>query len=267
MLAGRLHRPYRGVYSLTRSLPTLEARLLAAVLPCGSAATLSDRAALVLWGICEPRAEPIDVTTPHRPGQGRSSIRSHLRRLPSSGVTRRRGVPVTTVGRSLLDFAAAASERYLQRAVDEGTYLRLLHPTALDTLLVERRGQPGTAALRRALGARDRPIRTRSELERLFLELIIEAGLERPLVNRRIRTSEGSFEVDFCWPGRRLIVETNGYRAHGPEHRFNADRDRNQRLGSACWRVYRFSSDQVFERPEQTARRVAALLQAGPGPR
>lgn len=173
---------------------------------------------------------------------------------------------MTTVHRSLLDYAATTTKRDLQRAVDEATYLRLLHRPSLSALLTERRGQPGTAALRRALGTDDRrPIHTRSELERRFLELITAAGLDRPLVNHRIPTPEGTFEVDFCWPERKLVIETDGYRAHGPEPRFNADRDRDQLLGSAGWSVHRFYAEQVFERPVETVSRVAALLhQAAP---
>lgn len=200
------------------------------------------------------------MTTPTGRGRGDPRIRAHVRRLPSSGVTRRHRIPVTTVGRSLLDFAAAANARDLQRAVDEATYLRLLHVPSLDALLVERRGQPGTRALRRALSTHDRPIRTRSELERRFLELIAAAGLDVPLVNHRIRTPEGTLEVDFCWPDRRLVIETDGYRAHGQERRFESDRDRDQRLGSAGWRVYRFTPKHVFDHPQRTVNRIATLL-------
>lgn len=259
--AGRLHRHYPGVYSLLPSLPSQEARLLAAVLACGPAAVLSHRSALALWEICGTRPGPIDVTTATRRGTGDPRIQAHRsRNLPTTDMTRRHGIPVTTVHRSLLDYAATATQRDLQRAVDEATYLRLLHMPSLDALLTARRGQRGTAALRRALGTRDRPVHTRSELERCFLELVTDAGLDPPLVNHRVSTPEGTFEVDFCWPQRRLIIETDGYRAHGPEHRFNSDRDRDQCLGSVGWHVYRFYPDQVFESPDQTAERVAALL-------
>jgi very-short-patch-repair endonuclease/predicted transcriptional regulator of viral defense system len=259
--AGRLHRHHLGVYSLLPSLPSPEARMLAAVLACGPAAVLSHRWALVLWAICEPRPGPIDVTTSTRRGKGDPRIGAHRsRNLPAPDVTRRHGIPVTTVHRSLLDYAATAGELDLQRAVDEATYLRLLHRRSLVALLDERRGVRGARALRRAIKADRPPARTRSELERRFLELITGAGLEQPLVNHRIRTPDGTFEVDFCWPRRRLIIETDGYRAHGPERRFNSDRDRDQCLGSVGWHVYRFYPDQVFERPEQTVERVAALL-------
>ena len=53
---------------------------------------------------------------------------------------------------------------------------------------------------------------TRSELERLFLDLCDEAGLPRPQIN----VSWQGFEVDTAWPDHRLVVELDG---HGlPRH-------------------------------------------------
>ena len=57
-----------------------------------------------------------------------------------------------------------------------------------------------------------------------------------------------------------LVIETDGYRAHGQERRFESDRDRDQRLGSAGWRVYRFTPKHVFDHPQRTVNRIATLL-------
>ncbi len=52
---------------------------------------------------------------------------------------------------------------------------------------------------------------TRSELERAFLRAVLKAGLPPPEVNRRV----GPYVVDFAWPERRVVVETDGERFHG----------------------------------------------------
>lgn len=265
--AGRLHRHYRGVYSLLRSLPTIEARLLAPVLSCGPDAALTCRSTLVLWGVCRPRPGPIDVTTPTRRGRLEPRIRAHRARLAPSELTRRSGIPTTTVERALLDFAAEASEAELRSAIEEAVFQRLLSWGKLQAQLERRAGHRGTARLRRILGARGAPVRIRSGLEERFLELIAEAGIEEPLVNHRVRTPEGTFEVDFCWPASWLIVETDGRSAHDSDPAFHRDRDRDQCLGLAGWRVHRFTPGHVFDRPAQTTRRLAALLRAAAGDR
>ena len=77
----------------------------------------------------------------------------------------------------------------------------------------------------------------------------------------------GSVAMVAAGDDRRLIVETDGRRAHEGDARFNSDRDRDQRLGMAGWAVFRFTGEQVFDRPEQTVDRVTALLRAAAGGR
>ena len=68
---------------------------------------------------------------------------------------------------------------------------------------------------------------TRSQLEQRFLAIIDRHGLPRPKVNTLI---EG-YEVDFAWPEAKLIVETDGFAAHGTRKAFESDRLRDRRLG------------------------------------
>ena len=77
-----------------------------------------------------------------------------------------------------------------------------------------------------------------------------------------VAVAAGSIEVDFCWPALRVVIEVDGYAFHGGRQRANADRDRDQRLALAGWRVHRFTADQVRDHPETTIRRLAALLAA-----
>ena len=55
--------------------------------------------------------------------------------------------------------------------------------------------------------------RTRSDLERDFLWLCRRHGIPAPEVNVRVRR----WSVDFLWPERRLVVETDSYRYHRGE--------------------------------------------------
>ncbi len=261
--AARLHQLYRGVYALGHRSLTLEARLLAAVLACGPDALLSHRSALVLFGVCKPRAEAIHVTSPTSRGGRDPRIQANRSRsLPQTDTTRHQGIPTTAVPRDLIDLAAdsGCQDRELGRALDEATYLGLVNPRSLAARLAQLPPRRGLRRLQRLLAAERPPARTRSGLEDRFLELVAASALPRPLTNHRLNTPEGSFEVDFYWPEAALVVETDGRRAHGSARRFNADRDRDQRLGVAGLRVFRFSAEHVFEQPQQTMRRLAALL-------
>jgi very-short-patch-repair endonuclease len=97
---------------------------------------------------------------------------------------------------------------------------------------------------------------TRSPLEDAFLELFDRYGIQRPSINARI----DRFEVDFCWPAQRLVVETDGHRHHGTRAAFEADRARDATLTALGWRVVRFTDRQVRRDPATTADLLRRLL-------
>jgi len=56
--------------------------------------------------------------------------------------------------------------------------------------------------------------------------------LPAPEVNSSIE----SYTVDFVWRAQRLIVETDGWQAHGTRNAFERDRRRDADLLAAGWR-------------------------------
>jgi very-short-patch-repair endonuclease len=136
------------------------------------------------------------------------------------------GIPVTTIARTLLDLADVLSDQALKRAVDEAEYRRLLDMTALIATVDRNPGRSGARLLKAAQG----PIElTRSELEDRFLSLVRRRGWPRPRVNARL---EG-YEVDFYWPGAGVVVELDGFAAHGTRARFESDRRKDRALRRA----------------------------------
>jgi hypothetical protein len=95
---------------------------------------------------------------------------------------------------------------------------------------------------------------TRSELERRFLALVLDAGLPAPLVNHRV----GAVEADFTWPEHQVIVETDGYAYH--RARFEEDRTRDQTLTALGWTVIRVTWQQLEKQPLRTAALLAQTL-------
>jgi very-short-patch-repair endonuclease len=193
----------------------------------------------------------IDVTVPSSSGRSRrGAMIVHRSPLGTHEVTRKEGIPVTTPTRTMLDLAAVASRRELERAVDEAAYLRLdlggLEP---------RRGRRGGAAISRVLAEhRAGTTRTRSELEERVL--CRRADLPAPEVNASV---EG-FTVDFAWRVQRLIVETDGWQAHGTRAAFERDRRRDADLTTAGWRVLRVTWARVMREPHAVAAQLYSLL-------
>jgi very-short-patch-repair endonuclease len=222
---------------------------MAAVLACGEGAALSHLSAAVQWRILEDRGQRVHVTAPGRrrvPG-----VVVHRAQLDGERV-RREGIVVTTPARTLVDLADVVSRRTLERAFDEAEYLRLNHGGA-----APRHGRPGSKILTSVLAVHTPgTTRTRSELEEAFLRLVDDHGLPRPEVNVQI---EG-FECDFVWREQRLIVETDGARAHGTNRARRRDPLRDARLIAAGWRVWRVSYEQVVRQPREVAAELDNLL-------
>ena len=81
--SGRLHRHYRGVYSVGHHRLTHEGRLMAAVLASGPGALVSHRDAAALLGLWDIRHARIDITTDRRTRNAQpGSLLHRVRHLP-----------------------------------------------------------------------------------------------------------------------------------------------------------------------------------------
>lgn len=254
--AGRLHRVHRGVYAVGRRELTPHGRCLAAVAACGRGAVLSHASAAWLWGmlaLCPPVPE---VTVPRR-GDGRERIRVHrAATLAPEERNVAEGIPVTSVHRTLFDLAASGSRRLLGGAVERCERLGLLDLPALDALLRERRGQRGAPALREALEIYRDPVFSRARSERLFLDLVKQAGLPRPAINRFV----AGFEVDAYWEAERFAVEIDGWEWHRDRASFERDPVKIERLKLSGIEAIRITARRIERRPREVARTLATLL-------
>jgi very-short-patch-repair endonuclease len=232
--AGRLHRIHQGVYAVGHVGLSREGRWMAAVLACGPGAVLSHRAAAALWRMIAYTPQQADVTVPGANGRKRrTGIRLHrsITLLPSH-CTIRNAIPVTKPARTLDDLRRVSSAAEYAAALREAEYLRL------------------------PIGEQPAADRTRSELERRFLRLCRRHRLPSPEVNVKV----GRVAVDFVWRDRRLVVETDGWRAHGGRLAFEEDRARDVDLKLQGYEVLRFTHRQVTQEPSAVASTLRALL-------
>ncbi len=260
--SGRLQRIHREVFVVGHRSLRREGHWMAAVLACGPGAVLSHRSAAAHWDLRSSAATRLDVTAPLRAGRARVGIRVHCgARLAADEVTAHLGIPCTTVARTLLDLAVVLDQRPLERACERAERLELFDLWALTGLLARHRGRRGSARLRMVLAEWDADLaRTRSELEVVFLRQIIRTGIERPIVNGRIELPGMTPEVDFHWPDRRLVIETDGDAFHRTPRARSADAERDRALTDAGWRVHRFTYWDVVDKPDRTLTTVRILL-------
>lgn len=264
--AGRLHRIHQRVYSLTPGVMTERAKFMAAVLACGPDAVLSHRSAAYLWGLIDEFTEPIDVTAPSRRGRSPAGVAAHRDgSLQPIDRTILHGVPCTSLARTLLDFAGTAPEWELRRAVGQAEVLHLLDRRQMGALLRRGRRRRGVARLRLVFDTiHPQTRRTRSELERLFLAMCVAAGLPQPRVNVWVDAPGGSpLQADFLWRDAGLIVEADGREFHDTGTAFERDREREQRLQLAGWRVSRCTWSQVERESRRLAITIRALIDQG----
>jgi very-short-patch-repair endonuclease len=258
---GHLHRRYLGAYAVGHNRLTLRGHWMAAVLACGPEAVLSHRSAAALWELHPAASGPIDVTIPGRGRRGPKSpkrIRSHLTRsLDPTDTTTLDGIPVTSVARTVLDFAETASRQRLRRALETGERLELIDGRALDTLMARSSGRRGLKALNEALAAMNGSAPwSQSDLEDAFLSLIRESQIPDPQCNVIV---EG-YLVDCWWAEQRVVAEVDSFGFHKTREMFERDRKEDTVMQLAGISVLRPTQRRIEHEPQALVRDVSKLL-------
>lgn len=230
--SGRLIRIHQSVYAVGHVALGDRGRMVAALLAGGPNAVLSHRTAGYLWRLLRSMPQLVDITITQGRRRRRQGLRIHS--AAALETTTHEGLPVTTPHQTL----AQLSPPDRDRATSEALFLGLIE-----------RDHTRAAA---------EP--TRSHLEGVLLRAIEAAGLQAPHVQHRI----GRHRVDFCWPGRMLVVETDGWQGHGHRIAFERDRARDAELQALGYAVLRFTWRQVLHETVLVVVRIAQLLARTP---
>ena len=256
--SGRLHRVYRGVYAVGHTELSPRGECLAAVLAVGPGALLSYYSAGWLWGLWSGSPAPFEVTAyvprHHRPPKG--VVRHRARNLIEEDRALVDGIPVTSVARTLLDLAWKLRSDQLRRVLARAEDLGLLDLEAVHAVIERSRGHHGAKRLRHALAIYERPIWTRSEFERRFVEYLVASGLPRPATG----WNEVGYELDVFWPEFDFGVELDTWETHGTRDAFERDHDRDLDFALADIETIRVSERQFQREPEEIATKIARLL-------
>jgi very-short-patch-repair endonuclease len=176
--------------------------------------------------------------------------------LPEAEVRQLSGIPVTSVARTICDLAATEPVNEVEHALQEARVHQRLTDDQLRAVIGRAPTRKGAGLIRRLLADDAGRGYTRSKAERLMRSRVRQAGLNQPAANRRI----AGYLVDFVWDEERLIVEVDGYGTHGNRASFESDRERDQVLVAAGYRVIRITWRQLNEEPFAVIVRIAQAL-------
>jgi hypothetical protein len=267
---GGLHRVHRGVFACGHRSITTESRWMAAVLAFGPHAVLSHRSAGHLWGLVPRSSIAPEVTRPGRTG-GRPRLVAHEGTLLADEVVRVRGIPVTSVPRTIFDLAATRTEREVERAWNEMEVREYRSSLSVPDLIQRYPGRKGTLLLTRLANRKSLPVGiTRNELEEAFLGLIDRFGLPRPRMNAHLAVRDRFYEIDCLWEDRKVAIELDGGGAHGTKRAFEKDRERDRILTAEAYTTVRLTWHQITETPSEVAHDLGRILTPYPlsdGPR
>lgn len=228
---GRLNRLFPRVYSIGHDLIPTDGWRRAVVHTTGPRSALSHESAIALWKIA-PQQRGWHVVVPAGPGPRRSppTITVHRSRMLSPDDVRTvRGIPVTSVARTLADLASCVEPDRLAKIVHEAEVMRLLNVTAVIEVLDRCPQRRGAAALR-ALLSDPAPVDNR-EFVRRYLGFCKRYALPQPEVGAYLNARLPHLtEADMYYRRERLVVELDGAAVHLTRKRFESDRRRDSAL-------------------------------------
>jgi len=260
---------FDGVYSFGRDIETREAAWRAALALAGSDSLLCGRSACECWGMIRPRTRIpalIEVAVQAGNATERRGLSPALcgtrvniveRRLEEDERRRKDGLELTSPPRALIDLAAVADRREVTFAFLEACRLGLFDRSDVAYCFRRMAGRRGVRKLRPLVASWVPELsRIRSVLEGLCLLACIDRGIEMPLVNARV----AGYEVDLCWPKKRLVVELDGAAFHGDTMSRQRDLAKTRDLKARGFRVLRISYREMNDDPEGAAARIEAAL-------
>lgn len=217
--------------------------------------TISHQTAGALWGLDVPADDRVHISD-RAPARPRPGVVVHTRPVPDDDVGVLIGLAVTSPAATVVDCASVMSYEAGLRVVTSAYRKRMLTPAELTSRVhasVGRHGAPRLARLARACCSD-----AWSVAEVVAHELLRRSGLSGWTANVPLHDEQGLIGIaDLVFERERLVVEIDGRAFHG-EAQQQHDRDRQNRLVRAGYRVLRFTLADLTRRPGH----VVALLRA-----
>lgn len=223
---------------------------------------VSHRSAAWLWGAEVVAADPVHLLA--LSGSHRTNLTGYVihrpRRPGLVHVRTHRDLPVTSPVRTVFDLAAIAAVPEVVRVIE--SFLVAGHVTIgmLESTLARyrRKGRRGMARMDAALaevrlgvGVPD------SVLESRAAKVFRRAGLGAWEFHAIVH----GYEVDFAFPAERVVVEVDGWAAHGAQRRrWEGGLERDLVIQSGGWQVVHLGWRMITRQPDLTGDRLRETL-------
>jgi hypothetical protein len=243
-------------------------RVAAALAVSGPGAVASHHSAALLHGLDMLGRVPGDhVAVTRPPGgtstrTGREGIRLHIATLPAEHLSVRRGMPVTSLARTVADLARASP--FTQGVVVADSALRSNQASKadLDLCITACAGWPGIRNARRVAAFAD--ARSESVLESISRVAFHDRGLPPPDLQAWVgHEDEVIARADFLWRAYRTVGEADGAVKYADPARAIAQLDRDARLRAAGFEVVHFTWQQVTRTPDLVVASIKTAFRRG----
>ncbi|MGH3329388.1 MAG: endonuclease domain-containing protein, partial [Streptomycetales bacterium] len=207
-----------------------------------------------------PRAAPVEATVP--PGSPRPRRRGiAIRDAPVADTDRCLidGIPVTHALRTAFDCARRPGLVEGVVVLDALAGQRLVSPSQLLRYAADHPCWRGVRLVPQVVGLAEpdaeSPMETRTRL------VLVLGGLPRPEVQLEVLDASGALvaRLDLGYRRFRLGIEYDGMGHAGPTARL-ADSERENRLRAQGWTLLRYTSKDVYQRPQLIVQQVRAAL-------
>ena len=243
--------------------PTDEQRVMAATLDVAGGAVASFETAAWLWRFPGFWLKHIEVTA--RRAQRRTSTLAFVHRpvlLREHHVTTVRGIPVTSVARTIFDLAGVIHPLRLTRLIDSVCTRSPAVLVQLHRLLPElaKQGRPGIRIMRELLQSRPVGVRVApSGYQARFEEIMAEAGITG--LRREVDVGGHSWigRVDYRCEVTGVLFEVDSALNHSSPTDLAADAERDAAaLAAGFPEVVRIVAEDLFPRPQIAVATVRA---------
>jgi Protein of unknown function (DUF559) len=196
---------------------------------------------------------------------GRPGVRVHVAALPPDHVVRYRGVPLTSVPRTVIDLARVLPFAEGVAVADSALNATLTSPGDLSAVIADCPRWPGIQRAREVIAFSDS--RSESVLESLSRAAFHQAGLPPPDLQVWVGDDgEVIGRVDFLWRRYRTIGEADGAVKYETPDRARAQLDRDARLRAAGYEVVHFTWPEITRVPAQVVDSIRLAFGRGGSP-
>ena len=238
----------RGVYVVGGVPPSWEQSLLAVTLSFDDCWVSHDTGARLLGLPNPPKLDAIEILRPYGRFRRLDGVVAHRSRLITpADVTRHKRIPVTSVGRTIVECSGHLTPKQTGRMIDVAMRQnkRALEETRAAYARLAGGGHRRFGSIRAALAKRIPGYDPgESDLELVTLGAIISAGLPIPVQQHRVKINGKRYRIDLSYPPDLVAIELVGWTWHGGRGAFDDDKARSADLTSIGWRVIEVTTDQ-----------------------